>query len=313
MDREHRDPMDVSREGRELSAAEAAGICDALVSAWYHDAVASMEGSASSSQAALDAAGAASRLPEGSLQNLEHAPVQTAGRMVDAIALLVQSLGTLLRAEPLVMIGIWPVVRAEIEYAGRVAWLLEPLPDEGAGLRRVARALLEQLSGLHRQRLTADKWNKTQAKKFKKARDGLRERISEVFDDVDTPMVTPNDIDKWRVGSETMMPLGRAATLFFDLNLIEGKALYDILSDYSHPSVISLSMQSKAATDDDATIWSYPINAETLDFQVRLGCIALYKSALALLNYCGFPSAAIERWAANAPQHWFTSGSQRNE
>jgi len=303
------DPTAVSSKDPELDAAELADLCDALIAAWRNDASASAVGSAPNSPSARDVAAVAVLLPEGAPRNLEHAPTQMAGRMVDAIVLLVQSLGTLLRAEPLITIGMWPVVRAEIEHAGRVSWLLEPLADKDAAMQRVARALLEQLAGLQRQRLTASKWNGAQAKKFKRARDGLLARVRDIFEDVYTPMADPDEIAKWRAGGETMMPLGKGAGLFFSLNLTNGKALYDILSDYSHPSVISLAMQSKAATEDGATFWSYPAHPEVLDFQVRLGCIALYKSALALLNYSGFQSAAIEGWAAGAPQHWFGTNS----
>jgi len=305
----HREPTAVRSENSELSAGALADLCDALVVAWRHDATATAEGSAANSPSARDVAAAAVLLSERAPKNVEHAPTQMAGRMVDAVVLLVQSLGTLLRAEPLVAIAIWPIVRAEIEYAGRVAWLLEPLACEDAGLRRVARALLEQLAGLQRQRLTADKWNSAQARKFKRARDELLAQVREIFDDVYTPMTEPEEIAQWRVGGETMMPLGKAAGLFFSLNLTNGKALYDILSDYSHPSVISLAMQSKATAEDGATFWSYPSSPTTLDFQVRLGCIALYKSALALLNYSGFKSAGLESWAARAPQHWFNAVS----
>jgi hypothetical protein len=176
-------------------------------------------------------------------------------------------------------------------------------------MRRVARALLEQLAGLQRQRFTADKWSGPQAKKFKRARDELLAQVRETFDDVHTPMANPEEIAQWRVGGETMMPLGKSAGLFFSRNVTNGKALYDILSDYSHPSVISLAMQSKATTGDGATFWSYPASSTTLDFQVRLGCIALYKSALALLDYSGFQSEALESWAAEAPEHWFGADS----
>lgn len=288
-----------------LSAADLANLCDGLVVAWHGDAAASAKGASPTSQAAIDLAEVVQLIPDGILTNLGHAHEQMAGQMVDAIGLLVQSMGTLLRAEPLITLGLWPIVRAEVEYAGRVAWLLQSFEDEGAGNRRVARALLEQLSGLQRQRLTAEKWDSLQAKKFKLARNALLAKIHAVFDDIHIPMTKPDDIAEWRIGGEKMMPLGKAATLFFSLNVSNGKALYDILSDCSHPSVISLALQSTKSNEDDVTIWSYPATPQVLDFQVRLGCIALYKSALSLLNYFGYSSASIETWAAAAPGHWF--------
>ena len=225
--------------------------------------------------------------------------------MVDAIVLLLRSVVTLLRAEPLITLGLWPLVRAQFEYAGRVAWLLEPLSGEDAGSRRMARGMLEHLSALQRQRFTAGKWDRARAKQFKDARDGLRARITRLFGDVHTPMEKPEQIDEWRIGGETMLSLGKAVSRFLTLNLSNGAALYDVLSDNSHPSVISLAFQSTESDEGGVTSSSYPPIPRVVNYQVRLGCIALYKSALMIINYFGFPSVALDQWAAKAPTHWF--------
>lgn len=300
--------MAASDDG-DLDPAELAVLCEALVAAWHHDAVLSAGGAAPGSQAAVDVAAVLELFPQGVPANLEHAHKQMSGQMVDAIVLLLQSVATQLRAQPPIILGLWPLVRAEIEYAGRVAWLLEPFPEEDAGARRMARALLEQLSALQRQRFTAGRWNPAQAKNFKRNRDELRGRITGLFSDVYTPMERPEQIEHWRIGGETMAPLGKAAKLFLTLNLSNGDAIYDVLSDNSHPSVISLALQSTVTDDDGVTIWSYPAIPRVVNFQVRLGCIALYKAALTIVNYFGFPSVALDQWAAEAPAHWFGSES----
>ena len=289
----------------DLEPTELAELCEALVAAWHHDAVLFAGGAAPVSQATVDIAGVMELIPQWVPSNLEHAHKQMAGQMVDAIVLLVQSVATLLRAQPLIILGLWPLVRAEIEYAGRVSWLLEPFPEADAGIRRVARAMLEQLSGLQRQRFTAGKWNPAQARKFKTKRDELLKRIAEIFDDVYVPLDKPELIEQWRIGGEPMASLGKAAKLFLTLNLSDGDAIYDVFSDNSHPSVISLALQSTVSDEDGVTIWSYPALPRVVNFQVRLGCTTLYKSALMLLNYFGFPCVALERWAAEAPAHWF--------
>jgi len=303
------EPMAQSDDGG-LGVAELADLCEALIAAWHHDAVLSASGAAPGSQADVDIAALLDLFPQGVPANVEHAHEQMSGRMVDAIVLLLQSVATLLRAQPLIMLGLWPLVRGEIEYAGRVAWLLEPFPEGGAGTRRMARALLEQLSGLQRQRFTAGKWSAAQAKKFKRNRDELLERVRGLFDDVYTPLEKPEQIEQWVIGGETMAPLGKAAKLFLTLNLSDGDAIYDVLSDNSHPSVISLALQSTVSDHDGVTIWSYPAIPAALNFQVRVGCIALYKAALTILNYFGFPSVALDQWAAEAPAHWFGSESK---
>jgi hypothetical protein len=293
----------------DLDPAELADLCEALLAAWHYDAVYSAGGAARDSQAALDVAAILQLFPKGVPVNLEHAHIQMSGRMVDAIVLLLQSVVTQLRAEPTIILGLWPLVRAEIEYAGRVAWLLEQLPEEDAGARRMARALLEQLSGLQRQRFTTGKWNPAQAKKFKRNRDELLGHVTELFDDVHTPMERPEQIERWSIGGETMAPLGKAAKLFLSLNVSNGDAIYDVLSDNAHPSVISLALQSSVSGDDGVTIWSYPAIPRVVNFQVRIACIALYRAALTTIKYFGIPSAALDQWAADAPAHWFSSES----
>ncbi|MGH9116698.1 MAG: hypothetical protein ACRD0A_02110 [Acidimicrobiales bacterium] len=50
---------------------------------------------------------------------------QSGAQYVDAIGQHVQAIGVLLDARQ-VTLSMWPIVRAELEIAGRVAWLLEP-------------------------------------------------------------------------------------------------------------------------------------------------------------------------------------------
>lgn len=242
--------------------------------------------------------------------SLEYAHAHMAGQMVDVIMLQLQSIVTLLRADPMIPLGVWPLVRSELEYAGRVGWLLEPFPGEEAGTRRVARRMLELLAALQRQRFTAGKWDKERARQFKGKRDELVTRIGEIFDVVNTPMDNPQQIDEWQVGGEPMLPLGKSVTRFLELNLTRGAAaLYDVLSDNSHPSVISLAFQSNASDVNGVTSPSYPVIPRVTNFQVRLGCIAAYKAALMIINYFGLPSAALDEWAAKAPARWFDAPS----
>lgn len=130
------DRATASEEG-DLSAAELADVCEALIAAWHLDVAQSGQGAAPRSASALDVFSIRKAFPQGMPPNLEYAHGHMAGQMVDVIMLQLQSVVTLLRADPMVPLGVWSLVRSELEYAGRVAWLLEPFPGEAAGTRRV--------------------------------------------------------------------------------------------------------------------------------------------------------------------------------
>ena len=277
---------------------------DSLVVAWRAVGAQAGGGPRPGSRAALDAAEIVKELPAG-VDALEYAPGQFAGRMIDAIGLLLQSIGTQLRAEPLIPLAVWPLVRAELEHAGRVAWLLEPLKGKNAASRRAARALLEHASSLQREKYSASKHSRAMEKAFKRRRDDLLPRINAMFSDVHTPLEKIDQIGEWRIGGEGMLGLGKAIDLFVTLNFVKGSGVYDVLSDRSHPSVMSLAVQSAPVEADGVTSWTYPVDPAVLDFQVRLGCLVLYKSAYAIANYYGLDASPLDHWADAAPAHWF--------
>lgn len=293
-----------SDEG-DLGADQLVRICEVLVAAWELDSAESGNGAVAGSAAALDVASVREVFPQDMPTNVEHAHGQMAGDMINAVVLLLRSIVTLLRAEPLITLGIWPLVRAELEYAGRITWLLEPLSGGDAGRRRVARGMLEHLSAVQRQRFTAGKWNPAQAAKFKKVRTEIRSRVTALFEDVHTPLDAPEKIAEWTIGGEKMVMLGEGVDRFLTLNLTNGKALYDVLSDNSHPSVISLALQSFTTVHEGVRITTYPPIPRVLNMQVRLGCLTLYRSAITILDYFGHPHPALDLWAAHAPDRWF--------
>ncbi len=282
-----------------------AGLCESLVVSWRQIGRQAGAGAPPDAQVSLDA-GDARRSLANRPKNIEYAASQISGELVGAISLLLQAVATQLRARPLVPLTIWPLVRAELEYAGRVAWLLEPLPGTDAGSRRVARALLEQLSSLQRGKYTASKHSGSLAKQRKRERDDLLSSIKSLFSDVHIPLETPEQIAEWTIGGETMLSLGKANDLFVSLNFTSGKAIYDTLSDHSHPSIMALARQSVAEESEGMTFTSYPPNDEVLDFQVRLGCLILYKAAHTILGYHGLDADSLEQWADTVPPHWFS-------
>lgn len=79
-------------------------------------------------------------------------------------------------------------------------------------------------------------------------------------------MENPQQTDEWQIGGETMMPLGKAVSPFLRLNLTNGAALYDVFSDNSHPSVISLAFQSKASDVAGVVSTTYPAIPRVINF-----------------------------------------------
>lgn len=299
---EAQDVKDANRTANML-----AELCESLVVSWKEIGQQAFAGAPPEAPFSLDADDArrSLSLPDRP-KNLEYAAGNISGELVGAISLLLQAVATQLRARPLVSLTIWPLVRAELEYAGRVAWLLEPLEGGNAGTRRVARALLEQLSSLQREKYTASKHSKPLEKQRKQEREALLGAIKSLFpDEVNTPVQSPEQIAEWKIGGEPMLPLGKAADLFVSLNFTLSKGLYDTLSDYSHPSVMALARQSTAEETEGATFRTYPPDDEVLDYQARLGCLILYKAAHHMAGYYGLNAAPLERWAETVPGHWF--------
>lgn len=293
-------------EDANRAADSLAEICESLVARWRDIGQQARVGSVPEARVSLDADDArrSLSLPR-QPKNLEYAAGHISGEMVGAISLLLQAIATQLRARPLAPLTIWPLVRAELEYAGRVAWLLQPLEGDNDGSRRVARALLEQLASLQREKYTASKHSKPLGKKLRKDRDALREAIESLFPgDVDTPFESPKQIEEWRIGRESMLSLGKAIDLFIYLNAPKSKAMYDTLSDYSHPSITALAHQSVSEESGGVTFRSYPPDAELLDYQAKVGCLILYKAAHTIAGYYGLDDDPLERWADTVP-HWF--------
>lgn len=102
------------------------------------------------------------------------------------------------------------------------------------------------------------------------------------------------------------MPLGKSIGLFLELHMTGAAALYDVLSDNTHPSVISLAFQATTRDEDGITSTNYPAIPRVINFQVRLGCLFAYNAALLILRYFGYSSPALDRWAAAAPSRWFS-------
>lgn len=239
--------------------------------------------------------------------NVSHAPGQYAGLYVETISQQLLALKALLNARALT-VGPWPLVRAELELAGRVAWLLEPDLGPRSGERRVARFYLESVSSLQRGRFTAGKFDKAQAKKLKSERDGKIAEARSVFGVFAPDLSGINKIETWELRGEILPGLGAGVSKFVDLCLSTGAGLYDFLSDYSHPSLTATLLQTTAVDIGGVMIRPWLTTVDTVEEQVRLACIIFYKACHLLAGYYALDDSPLERWAASVPTDWFSDG-----
>lgn len=258
------------------------------------------------SPAGADAAQFAVSKPA-SPKNIGYAPGQYAGLYVEAMCQHLLALRALLNGDALT-IGPWPLVRAELELAGRVAWLLEPALGPTSGERRVARFYLEATSSLQRERFTSGKFDNARARKLKRERDAKVVEARSVFGTFTPDLSGMGKIETWELHGEMMPGLGAGASKFVDLCLSKGAGLYDFLSDYSHPSLTAILRQTTAVDIEGITSRPWLTTLDTVEEQVRLACLIFYKACYLLVGYYALDESPLERWADTVPDAWFTAG-----
>lgn len=285
-----------------------ADACQSLAESWFETAQGMAVAPRLGSPAAIEAVWFRAT-HEGAPRNVEHGPGQQGALYVDAVGQRL-SIEALLRARR-VSLSLWPLVRAELELAGRVAWLLDPrIPLPRADVR-IARLYLERISALQRDRNSAGKFDKTAAGRSKVTRDQALAEARELFDPVLVDMSATEARAQWRIGDEQLLGLGAAAELFVEVGGVEASALYDVLSDYSHPSLASLARQT-SQVEVDGTAWRpWSVDVHTVGRQIHYGCAILYGAAHIVAGYYELDTSQPERWGASLPDAWFASGEGR--
>ncbi|MCR2763845.1 hypothetical protein NQ152_10035 [Microbacterium sp. zg.B48] len=281
-----------------------AEICDGLIAACLEVATGSGDLPDPASQVATESAIFRTAYPH-AVKNLEFAPVQAATAYADSARLQLASISALLRAREVVG-TLWPIVRAELEIAGRVAWLLDPTVGQPAGEVRVARYFLESISSLQRARFTTGKYDRAAEKKFKAHRDATIATAKSVFPELELELGTLDVIAGWTIHGQTILGLGASAKLFAQLFLSgPGKAMYDILSDYSHPSLVSIDLQTRLVDDGEVASHPWVVTPETVEHHCRWACTILYKTCHLICAYLRLDTGPLERWADGVPESWF--------
>lgn len=241
---------------------------------------------------------------------------QAAGRAaveyVDAIGQHLQAVRALLLGRR-VTLSIWAVVRAELELAGRVGWLVDP----GSGTRRingsqrVARFLMDGLAAICRARYTAGRMrNQELVRSLKRERERIRGDIGRLFPGSQIGWERLGDEDGWIVGGETYLKLGEGVDQFSRGWLSDARGMYDTLSDLTHPSLPALAAQTKRIDHGDRIEMIYVVDPDTTDWQVQLACQTMYKAAHLVTGYLALPVDHLEAWAQRAVvdhPSWFST------
>lgn len=280
--------------------------CTSLLEAWgatYRELGKEPENDA---RIAYDASCFRRRHPDAA-QGLELAAGQFAGRYMSSIGQHLVAVADLL-ATGRVTVSLWPLVRAELEVAGRIAWLLEPDNDEGPVMpdARVARALMEELFSWCQWRYTASRGKRRiDETRAKSGRDRCRKNLETSFPDCAIHWNRPGDEKDWFVAGEAFEPLGNAAGRFLAVLGDDTRGVYDLLSSFSHPSILSLARQTKGIEVEGVTHLVYAAAPEVIEWQAMLACQTFFKAAQFLTGYYQISTEALDEWAMQAPESWF--------
>lgn len=172
--------------------------------------------------------------------------------------------------------------------------------------------MMEGLASACRGRNTAKRrrGNVQREREFERARDRIRDDLVQLFPTAQTECTEPGQEHEWLVEGESYLALGAGAELFCRRWLGDVRGLYDTLSDFSHPSVLVLSEQTKGVELDDHPEILYLVAPAVLEWQAKLACLILDLSAHLAAGYFGLSIEDLEAWADGCSvqfPHWFNS------
>lgn len=229
-----------------------------------------------------------------------HVAGSAAAQYVAALGQHVLGLAELLSSRQVILSG-WPIVRAQLELAGRVGWLLETGTADGkrvTGEARVARSHMEALAALCRRRFSLGvmKAKRSTIKQVKSERDVLRKRTENLFDDAVLDWNDPGDEEEWNLGGEAYAGLGQGVRIFSRIALSDNKGTYDTLSDFAHPSLLTLTLLSKERPHDDHRTYDWTMGLNEVSWLARASATFLYGSSRLVAGYHGLDTRRLEEW-----------------
>ena len=213
----------------------------------------------------------------------------------------VRSIGVLLQTGA-VTASLDPLVRAVVERAGRAKWILAPEADPE---RRGARAGLEFGVSLAAYRQTLDRLDapKDVRKEWRDRVRAHRKRLEELFkvqkppsDLCDAESKPSEDMGQWIVAGESYPNYGLNAGYALETDSTthaQGRATYDGLSGFSHPSVV---FSSEHSTIDEHGRVTYTYLLTDLEKSARDGAFGLLDAFRYWTTYFGAnPEGVQER------------------
>jgi hypothetical protein len=149
--------------------------------------------------------------------------------------------------------------------------------------------------------------DREEERRAKQARERLRADLTRLFPDTQTPWTAPGDEAAWNAGEESFLSLAKGADVFGRTWLDDARGVYDILSDYSHPSLMSLESQTERIEADGRIELLYIVHPETYEWQAKLACFTLYRAAHLVAGYFSLDIEILEAWAdqADRTRSWF--------
>jgi hypothetical protein len=142
-------------------------------------------------------------------------------------------------------------------------------------------------------------------KTAKAERERSRQRIDTIYPGAQTLWSEGGEEKDWQVGGEPFLPLGKSNKLFVSVASPTASGLYDFLSDFSHPSLVSLHRQTERVEADGVATMTLRTSDEIVAWQTRLGCAIFFKATQLLAAYHGLDEQPLDEWAQTVPADWF--------
>lgn len=193
-----------------------------------------------------------------------------------------------------------PLVRAVVERGGRVKWIFDPdiSPEQ-----RAARAGLEIGASMTAYRMTLERLKADKAlwNDWKDRVTTHRERLQEFFpvekaplDPCDPKSKLSEDMRVWVVAGEPYPNYGTNAGYALETETTtqaQGKATYDVLSGFSHPSVV-FSREHRSVGEGGEVTFTHPYS--TLERAARFAAFGLADAFRHWAAYYGAGFEAVE-------------------
>jgi hypothetical protein len=191
-------------------------------------------------------------------------------------------------------VSLMPLLRAQLEIYGRIAWFLEPADGAANRIlpsRRVARHHMDVLASLCRRRYSASRRGDpaSAVKPLKRERDAVRHQILVLFPSAQLDWSEPGDEDHWHCGDDDYLGLGGGAVLFNRVMEAQAKGHYDSLSDFAHPSITTTRQLTRANQHNGYISHDWHVDIKDVGRQVW-NCGAMHAQATKLAaSWLGLP------------------------